>query len=107
MTSATDVLVIGGGVSGLTAARQLTSAGVHVTLLEARDRLGGRVWTHQTQDYPVDLGAEFVHGRPEEILALAAEAALSIAPVEGRLPQENRRCLGRRRPPDGEGRRAV
>jgi monoamine oxidase len=83
MTSATDVLVIGGGVSGLTAARQLTSAGLHVTLLEARDRLGGRIWTHQTQDYPVELGAEFVHGRPDEILALAAEAALPIAPAEG------------------------
>lgn len=83
MTDATDVLVIGGGVAGLAAARQLTSAGLHVTLLEARDRLGGRIWTHQTQDYPVELGAEFVHGRPEEILALAAEAALSIAPVEG------------------------
>jgi monoamine oxidase len=77
------VLVIGGGVAGLAAARQLTSAGLHVTLLEARNRLGGRIWTHQTQDYPVELGAEFVHGRPEEILVLAAEAALPLAPVEG------------------------
>ncbi len=43
MKSTTDVLVIGGGIAGLAAARQLTSAGLHVTLLEARDRLGGRI----------------------------------------------------------------
>lgn len=83
MTNATDVLVIGGGVAGLAATRQLANAGLHVTLLEARDRLGGRIWTHRTTEYPVELGAEFVHGRPDEILALAAEAGIPIAPVEG------------------------
>jgi len=83
MKSTTDVLVIGGGIAGLAAARQLTSAGQHVTLLEARDRLGGRIFTQRTPEYPVEMGAEFVHGRPEEILALAAEAAIPIVPVEG------------------------
>jgi monoamine oxidase len=83
MKSATDVLVIGGGVAGLAAARQLTHAGLRVALLEARDRLGGRIYTHQTADYPVELGAEFVHGRPREILGLAAEAAASIILVQG------------------------
>jgi monoamine oxidase len=83
MKSATDVLVIGGGIAGLAAARQLTSAGLHITLLEARDRLGGRIFTQYTPEYPVELGAEFVHGRPEEILGLAAEAAVPIVPVEG------------------------
>ncbi|MGC2696466.1 MAG: NAD(P)/FAD-dependent oxidoreductase [Candidatus Angelobacter sp.] len=83
MKGATNVVVIGGGIAGLTAARRLTEAGLGVILLEARDRLGGRICTHHTPDYPVELGAEFVHGRPEEILAFAAEAAVPIVPVEG------------------------
>lgn len=78
-----DALIIGGGIAGLIAARHLTEAGLSVTLLEARDRLGGRIYTHATADFPVELGAEFVHGRPEEILALAAEGALPIVPVQG------------------------
>jgi monoamine oxidase len=83
MKSAVDVLVIGGGVAGLTAARRLTEAGLRVTLLEGRDRLGGRICTQHIAEFPVELGAEFVHGRPEEIFGLAAEAGVSIAPVEG------------------------
>lgn len=83
MKSATDVLVIGGGIAGLAAVRQLTRAGLRVTLLEARNRLGGRIYTRQTADYPVELGAEFVHGCPQEILGLAAEAAVPIVPVQG------------------------
>ncbi len=80
-----DALIIGGGIAGLTAARHLTEAGLRVTLLEARDRLGGRIYTHSTGDFPVELGAEFVHGRPEEILGLAAEGAAPIIPVQGRF----------------------
>lgn len=78
-----DALIIGGGIAGLTAARHLTEAGLRVTLLEARNRLGGRICTHSTAEFPVELGAEFVHGRPEEILALAAEGAVPIVPVQG------------------------
>jgi monoamine oxidase len=78
-----DALIIGGGIAGLIAARHLTEAGLSVTLLEARDRLGGRIYTHATADFPVELGAEFVHGRPEEILALAAEGGVPIVPVQG------------------------
>lgn len=83
MKSATDLLVIGGGIAGLTAARRLTAAGLRVILLEARDRLGGRILTHHSSDFPAELGAEFVHGRPEEIFGLAAEAGIAIVPVEG------------------------
>ena len=78
-----DALIIGGGIAGLTAARHLTEAGLRVTLLEARDRLGGRIYTHSTTAFPVELGAEFVHGRPDEILSLAAEGATPIVPVQG------------------------
>ncbi|HEY1936349.1 MAG TPA: NAD(P)/FAD-dependent oxidoreductase [Candidatus Angelobacter sp.] len=83
MASPAEVIVIGGGIAGLTAARHLTESGIRVLLLEARDRLGGRIYTNHSSQYPVDLGAEFVHGRPEEILGLAAEAAVPIVPVQG------------------------
>src|SRR5689334_15253435 len=85
MKNATDVLVIGGGIAGLAATRQLSRTGLKLTLLEARERLGGRIYTQHTPEYPVELGAEFVHGRPEEILGLAAEAAAPIVPVEGQF----------------------
>ena len=78
-----DALIIGGGIAGLIAARHLTEAGLRVTLLEARDHLGGRICTHSTADFPVELGAEFVHGRSGEILALAAEGGTPIVPVQG------------------------
>lgn len=58
-----EVIVIGGGVAGLAAARDLVRSGARVTLLEARDRLGGRVWTQRRDGWgaPVELGAEFIH----------------------------------------------
>jgi polyamine oxidase len=55
-------IVVGGGVAGLTAARRLSMAGVEVTVLEARARLGGRTWTHSLAGVDVDLGASWIHG---------------------------------------------
>src|SRR5947209_4362612 len=82
MNRKTDLIVIGGGVAGLAATRELCAAGLNVVLLEARDRLGGRILTRHTKDYPVELGAEFVHGRPPEILELTAEAGLPLAELQ-------------------------
>ena len=87
-----DILILGAGVAGLAAARDLVSAGATVTILEARDRLGGRIFTHETSMFPVDLGAEFVHGRAPEILELAAEAGIDLVEVEGEF---RRRSNGR------------
>jgi monoamine oxidase len=56
-------LVIGAGMAGLAAARDLVDAGQKVIVLEARDRIGGRVYTNHTlSDLPVEFGAEFIHG---------------------------------------------
>ncbi|GAB4110430.1 MAG: NAD(P)/FAD-dependent oxidoreductase [Roseiflexaceae bacterium] len=57
------ILVIGAGAAGLAAARHLHDAGYAVTVLEARDRIGGRVWTnHHFAAIPIECGAEFIHG---------------------------------------------
>lgn len=56
------VIVIGGGFAGLTAARELESAGIDVTVYEARDRIGGRAWTHERLGgHALEMGATWVH----------------------------------------------
>ena len=87
MSAPPEVLIIGAGVAGLTAARELTAAGVRVLVLEARERLGGRVMTHHTPDGPVELGAEFVHGAVEETLSVAREAALALRETDRGAPR--------------------
>ncbi len=63
-----NVLVIGAGIAGLSAAFHLKEAGIHATVLEARDRIGGRVWTdHDFAGFPVEFGAELIHGKSAEV----------------------------------------
>lgn len=58
-----DVAVIGAGIAGLAAAEAVTKAGLSCVVLEARDRVGGRIWTStEWSDLPVDLGASWIHG---------------------------------------------
>jgi monoamine oxidase len=60
--SSESIIVVGAGVSGLAAATELVASGCTVTVLEARERLGGRVWTADLAGQPVDLGAQWIEG---------------------------------------------
>ncbi len=58
-----STIVLGAGMAGIAAAHDLQEAGESVILLEARDRIGGRVYTSRDLvDFPVELGAELIHG---------------------------------------------
>ena len=82
----TDILIIGAGAAGLSAARELSAAGLAVIILEARDRIGGRIHTYRNDrsPLPVELGAEFIHGRPAETLQIADRARFQLAEVPSR-----------------------
>jgi monoamine oxidase len=90
-----EVLVVGAGAAGLSAARTLHGKGVDVVVLEARDRVGGRVWTIRDTNavVPIELGAEFVHGRAPGLDELLDEAALTKLDIGGRRFHSGTRAL--------------
>jgi len=91
-----DVLIIGAGVAGLAAAGKLSRGGVRVLLLEARDRVGGRVLTLHPAGFEtaVELGAEFVHGRPAETFDLIKSEGLRAVKIEGQPFCSNEHAIG-------------
>ena len=76
-------LIVGAGAAGLMAARELARARKKVTILEGRDRCGGRIYPLSAQEfgYPAEGGAEFVHGAAPVTRASTREARLSLIPI--------------------------
>ncbi|HKI03104.1 MAG TPA: NAD(P)/FAD-dependent oxidoreductase [Thermoanaerobaculia bacterium] len=80
-----DVAVIGAGVAGLAAASKLQGEGFRVAVFEARDRIGGRIFTHRDERVPepIELGAEFIHGEAPETQRILDAARLLACEVSG------------------------
>ena len=79
-----DVVVIGAGAAGVFALRELSRAGLIAIGLEARNRIGGRIFTRRTlARHPIELGAEFVHGTDNIIHRLVSEYDLTLVPHVG------------------------
>jgi len=85
--SAADVIVVGAGVAGLTAAAELAPHVNSVTVLEASGRMGGRVHTIFPPEVsgPIELGAEFVHGKPEPFTTFLQKHRLELEEMGGRM----------------------
>ncbi|HKD75764.1 MAG TPA: NAD(P)/FAD-dependent oxidoreductase [Ktedonobacterales bacterium] len=81
-----DVVVVGAGAAGLAAAYHLSGKSYSIGIVEARDRIGGRLYTIRPSGaaLPVELGAEFVHGRPRETFELVQSAGLTLYETTGR-----------------------
>jgi hypothetical protein len=79
------VVVVGAGVAGIVAAQKLLQGGARVTLIEGRDRVGGRVHTHRNSSYTYELGAAWVHGSGAEaenpVADLAREHGIELYPT--------------------------
>jgi monoamine oxidase len=87
--TSTNCLVVGAGAAGLMAAYELANAGHSVIVLEARDRIGGRICTLPAKhfSFPVETGAEFIHGDLPITSALLKGAGMNQYPMEGNMYQ--------------------
>ncbi|HEV8047919.1 MAG TPA: NAD(P)/FAD-dependent oxidoreductase [Terriglobales bacterium] len=85
MSKTPHVIVVGAGAAGLAAAVELGRAGLSVTILEARNRIGGRMFTQRDPvcQAPIEFGAEFIHGLPPEIWEPMQARKLKIEEVSG------------------------
>ncbi|MBN3787680.1 NAD(P)/FAD-dependent oxidoreductase [Burkholderia sp. Ac-20353] len=83
-----DVIVIGGGFAGLTAARDCSQKGMKTLLLEARTRIGGRTFTSQYRDHHVELGGTWVHWAQPHVWAEITRYGLTLAETPGASPTD-------------------
>lgn len=78
-----SAIVVGAGAAGLAAARTLAEAGVTATVLEARGRVGGRISSVKQGKEWIELGAQFIHGKPPILWKLVEEAGLEFSELGG------------------------
>jgi monoamine oxidase len=93
-----DVIIVGAGAAGLMAAYELTKNGKSVLLLEARDRIGGRIYTIPAHGFSrdVEAGAEFIHGQAALTVELLKKAQMKYQEMEGVMYQLERGELVKR-----------
>lgn len=82
--AATDVIVVGAGLSGLVTARELARDGLDMTVLEARDRPGGRTYSEEIDGVTLDLGGEWIDAAHTAMRDLAEDLGLGLAPTVGK-----------------------
>ena len=89
------VVIVGAGAAGLACAQALRAAGVPFVILEARDRIGGRIHTEHPRGLavPVELGAEFTHGEAAEVMEIVEREGLRTLDIAGRRFRATRRTL--------------
>ncbi|MGZ9004413.1 MAG: flavin monoamine oxidase family protein [Burkholderiales bacterium] len=80
-----EIIVLGAGAAGLAAAAKLARSGRRAIVIEARERVGGRIWSHEEPGVPVpiELGAEFIHGRAQPVFDLLARAGSAAVDAGG------------------------
>jgi len=85
MKDSADVIIVGAGTAGLTAAEMLSNSGLQIIILEARDRIGGRILTEfdPKAGFPIELGAEFIHGAPPNLLHRLQRGRVPIREIKG------------------------
>ena len=98
-----EVIVVGGGFAGVTAARESAIAGLDTLLLEARDRIGGRTWTAPWNGIDIEYGGGWVHWHQPHTWSEITRAGLA---VDLSADADVTRMVRRRRAPRRHGRRA-
>ena len=100
------VIVVGAGMAGLIAARLLQDSGFTVTVLEARTRTGGRVWTDDRLGAPLDLGGSWIHGVEGNPLTLwCGKLGIDLVESQGERLLIDKRATAPTR--EGQRRRAI